>query len=195
MTLEQYERWKDFARRMVNVVLGPRRRSPSRKALRENIDFFFECRMDPDNEWERVKDWNNTEASEDEASRWPYSAMCVGSHISDLEEHFIPNYWSVVDSDSAFEKASERWCDPVAICVRAGLDIAVAPSAGVCGYSAGDIRKMYPEGVPDWVKAFFQPGEAVAMHATNIKGIYVPEVTGFDERKFDELPDEQAVWL
>lgn len=93
------------------------------------------------------------------------------------------------------EQWSEQWGGPVRCCIRAGLDVASAPSAGVCGFSAGDIRKMYPEGVPDWVKEFFQPGETVAMHPTNIAGIYVPEVTGFDSRSFDELLDRELVWL
>lgn len=194
MTLEQYERWKDFARRMVNVVIGPRRRAPSRADVLENIEFFFECRMEPD-EWQRVEDWDYTKPTEDEKARWPGSCMCVGDHITDLEAYFIPGYWGLIDEEAKYQKASTRFRDPVAICVRAGLDIAVSPSAGVCGYSAGDIRKMYPEGVPDWVKVFFKPSETVAMHPTNIEGIYVPEVTGFDERTFDEFPDEQAVWL
>ena len=80
-------------------------------------------------------------------------------------------------------------------CLRAGLDIAVEPSAGVCGFDAGDIRKMYHDGVPDWVKEFFQPGETVALHQTNIEGIDQLENKGWDARTFDELPDDQAVWL
>ena len=50
----------------------------------------------------------------------------------------------------------EQWGGPVRCCIRAGLDCASAPSAGVVGFNAGDVRRMYPEGVPDWV---FPPDE------------------------------------
>jgi hypothetical protein len=82
VTKTQYERWKDFSRRMVIIAVGPRKRAPSRQTVRENIDFFFECRMDPYDEWKRVKDWDYTESGPDERY-----AMCVSSHISDLAEH------------------------------------------------------------------------------------------------------------
>lgn len=83
----------------------------------------------------------------------------------------------------------------ISCCLRAGLDVAVSPSAGVCGFTAGDIRKMYPEGVPDWVRSFFQEGELVSLYETNIDGIFRQETHGRDDRTFEQLPDEQAVWL
>ena len=58
--------------------------------------------------------------------------------------------------DDLRDEIVERWRSPVACCVRAGLDMASAPSAGVMGFTAGDIRRMYPEGVPAWL---FPPGE------------------------------------
>jgi hypothetical protein len=61
------------------------------------------------------------------------------------------------------------------------LDCASAPSAGVIGFTAGDVRRMYPEGVPEWV---FPPDEQ--LH-------YWPggEVNGM----FVDLPDETGVVL
>jgi hypothetical protein len=55
---------------------------------------------------------------------------------------------------------------------------------------------MYPEGVPQWIKDFFDSvdGELVALHATNIDGLFYPEKTP-DTRKFDQLSDDQGVWL
>lgn len=55
-----------------------------------------------------------------------------------------------------FEQWNEQWGGPVRCCIRAGLDMASAPSAGVIGFTAGDVRRMYPEGVPDWI---FPPDE------------------------------------
>lgn len=54
------------------------------------------------------------------------------------------------------EQWDEQWGGPVHCCIRAGLDCASAPSMGVMGFTAGDVRRMYPEGVPDWV---FPPNE------------------------------------
>lgn len=191
MTPEQYERWKDFSFRMVNMAVSSRKKSPSREKVKEDIAFFFECRMDPDEEWRRVRDWDYTEDNPDE--HW--QAMSVGSHIHDLDEHFIPAYWSLPDTDAAYDQARARWCDPVACCIRAGLDVAVSPSGGVLGFTAGDIRKMYPDGVPDWVKAYFSEGELIGVDAV-IPGVgLVPSEPIADSRTFDELPDDQEVWL
>ena len=32
------------------------------------------------------------------------------------------------------------------------LDVASEPSAGVVGFTVGDLRKMYPEGIPQWIQ-------------------------------------------
>jgi hypothetical protein len=193
MTSEQYDRWKDFTLRMVNVAVGARKRAPSRADVRANIEFFFECRMEPET-WRHVRDWDRTEDWIDDAGR-KHHDYCPADHIADLAEHFIPNYWAIVNSQSRYERERERWVDPVSCCVRAGLDVAVAPSAGVCGFTAGDVRAMYPEGAPSWLKAFFAPGDVIALYPTRIEGIFIPKVTGFDNRTFDELPDAEPVWL
>jgi hypothetical protein len=46
----------------------------------------------------------------------------------------------------------EQWISPVRCCIRAGLDVASNPSRyGVVGFTIGDIRKMYPQGIPQWI--------------------------------------------
>jgi hypothetical protein len=55
-----------------------------------------------------------------------------------------------------YEQWDKQWGSPVCCCIRAGMDLASAPSAGVIGFTAGDVRAMFPEGVPDWV---FPAGE------------------------------------
>jgi len=163
MTLEQYGRWKDFAFRMVNVAVSARKRAPSRADVREQLEFFFECRIN--HLFERIQNWDSSKP--DEHGRFDY----VCDSVSDMSEYWIPNYWSICDRERAYEKAEERWCGAAQACLRAGLDVACSPSAGVTGFTAGDIRVMFPEGVPDWVKGFFKP------------------------RPFDELPDEEPIWL
>lgn len=168
MNYEQYERWKDFSFRMIDVAVSARKRSPSRAMVREQMEFFFECRMDADEEWRRVRDWDYSE--EDEYGH----IFPVCDHVSDMSEYWIPDYWSLPYEDEkpgVYDKARDRWCGPASCCIRAGLDVAVSPSAGVVGFTVGDLRKMYPEGVPDWVKEFFESDQ------------------------FDAATDNQAVWL
>lgn len=83
--------------------------------------------------------------------------------------------------DRYYEQWDEQWASPVHCCIRAGLDFASAPSAGVIGFTAGDIRRMYPEGVPDWV---FPPGEQLQYWLSD-------ELDG----TFAELPDSAVVVL
>lgn len=178
MTELQYERWKDFARRMVNVAVSARKRSPSRSHTLEIIEFFFECRMEPD-EWKRVRSWDRTESETESepGERWP---MCVGSHISDITEYHVPGYWILPEGERG-ERIIERWMGPATCCIRAGLDMASEPSAGVVGFTAGDLRRMYPEGVPEWI---FPPGERLHYWLTD-------KLNG----TFAELPDDAGIVL
>ena len=63
---------------------------------------------------------------------------------------------------------------------------------GVLGFTAGDIRRMYPEGVPDWVAH----GE---WETIDVKGVipgigFVPEPKG-DWHSFDSIADEAEIWI
>ena len=80
-----------------------------------------------------------------------------------------------------WEQWEQQWGGPVRYCIRAGLDCASAPSAGVVGFTAGDVRRMYPEGVPDWV---FPPNERLHIWLSD-------EING----TFSELPDSAGVVL
>ncbi len=75
----------------------------------------------------------------------------------------------------------DQWFGPVNCCIRAGIDFAADPSAGVLGFTAGDVRAMFPEGVPEWV---FPKGQRL-YHA------FSGEVNG----TFEELPDSAGVML
>ena len=97
------------------------------------------------------------------------------------------------DQADAFRDASrERYLSPVACCVRTGFDCAVKPSMGVLGFTAGELRRMYREGVPDWVTN----GE---WETIGVKGVipgvgFVPEPKG-DWHPFDSIADETEIWL
>lgn len=79
------------------------------------------------------------------------------------------------------EQWDEQFGGPIRCCIRAGLDCASALSAGVIGFTAGDVRAMYPEGVPDWV---FPPDERLLYWLSD-------EING----TFAELADTAGVVL
>jgi hypothetical protein len=58
---------------------------------------------------------------------------------------------------STGEPYENRFARQVNACVRAGFDLAVAPSAGVTGFTIGDLRTIFNRRLPQWVKAFFTP--------------------------------------
>lgn len=177
MTNEQYERWKDFALRMAKTCFKHRRK-PTWKEILENVNHFFDC-LDPEDipcivDWDNSNHYSETSPYYSRTHRtscWhchgskkadcPYhcedgqiydyaGSMCVGDMCCEKAEYWNPYYWT--DSDDEYEKRDEQFCSPVRCCLRAGLDMASAPSAGVMGFTAGDLRKMYPDGVPDWLK-------------------------------------------
>ena len=85
--------------------------------------------------------------------------------------------------DAHYEQWETQWGDPVRCCIRAGLDCAGKWSIGVMGFTAGDVRAMYPEGVPEWV---FSSSEKL------IVGFTDPPV---ENGTFAELPDDALVCL
>ena len=141
MTLEEYERWKDFACRMA-LHGWPRARVPKPSAERVLgwVEQWFGWAPDAAN----VTDWDHSR-----------EGPCVGDEVDDWLWEMNPYAYWPDDPPSLrkkYEAWDEKWGDRVRSCLRAGLDLAASPSAGVWGFTADDLRRMYPEGVPDWVK-------------------------------------------
>jgi hypothetical protein len=130
-----------------------------------------------------VQDWDGTEKT-----------LVVGDEVYELLEPYEP-CWErriqcetcrdgapCVPCDERILEATEQWhqqyAGPVNCCIRGGLDLIGKPSLGVGGFTVGDIRRMYPEGVPEWV---------------------FPEVMvdgdGKPVGRFEDFPDERGIWL
>lgn len=120
------------------------------------------------------------------------SSPLVCDIVSGYEESWMPDYWHG-DGGGKWERRRDRWCDPPHICVRAGLDMAMEQSGGVLGYTAGDLRRMYPEGVPEWIVP--KDEKLVVEHLAECAVGYVfagePKVDG----TFKSLPDGAGIWL
>lgn len=126
------------------------------------------------------------------ARKWIKGPL-VCNVISENEEHWMPNYWDT-ENESRWDARRDRWCGPPSSCIRAGLDMAVAPSGGVVGFTAGDIRRMYHEGVPDWIARHWDEAETIEVKAV-VPGVgFVPKVVGKSPR-FEDMADTAGVWL
>ena len=137
----------------------------------------------------------------DEAIYYSLRSLCTDRELARLDR-----YRECVDHDfsrcgyweEAYDELERRiidhWADPVACCVRAGLGAAVKGGSGmgVLGFTAGEIRKMYPDGVPEFVKN--GEWESIGVAAV-VPGVgFVPEPKG-DWHSFDSIPDEQEIWM
>lgn len=122
----------------------------------------------------------------DRMSDWEWDELRpqLRSLISESDLHWLEINEDVFDDDSPpFEQELiDEIGGPVVCCIRAGMDFAAAPSAGVIGFTAGDLRAMFPEGVPDWVKTDEKWCPA-----------FVVEHDESDCSYFDELPDDQCI--
>lgn len=198
MTPLEYTRWKDFALRMARTCYYGNRR-PTSKWIVEVVEDFFQC-FD-ESGIPCIVNWDN---STDYPVGHRYHGTDYYGHanrpygVGDMMSVFLDEYEGYAprckpcriyehpgkcrcdEIDSLFhEQWQEQWGGPIHCCIRAGLDFAANPSVGVLGFTAGDIRRMYPEGVPDWV---FPPDEKLRIFMTD-------EVNG----TFAELPDSAGV--
>lgn len=140
MTPLQYRRWYDFARRM--ALRGfPEATSARRAKVAKEVRRILWILED---EREQIQDWD----------RGP---VYVGDAVSRVLDD--DHYHERELANGEIEPRGNRFHNQVSCCVRAGLDLAAGPSAGVIGFTVGDLRRMYPLGLPAWIAGHFtEPG-------------------------------------
>ena len=155
MTPEQYENWKDFSVRMARHAF-PDATEARRAKIEQHIEGFFSWYDDDPETVSKIVDWDNGPT---------YICDAVNKNLS---EHQHYRY---------FEKTGEeverrnRFANQVSCCIRAGLDQASSPSAGVLGFTVGDLRRMYPSGIPGWVTDGFEP--AITPQTPDTTGVWL----------------------
>jgi len=157
MTKLQFRRWYGFALRMARYGFRsgklPRR---SVERVEEMIRDFFRDILD-DDKWyaehhgkgmiERIVDWDHSDDEGIDRNAILYGA---GDRVTlMLEERYNPFRYS--GPRSQYDRWDELWGNRVRCCIRAGLDLAGEPSAGVFGFTVGGLRRMYKRKIPDWI--------------------------------------------
>ncbi len=171
MTSEQFNRWRDFSLRMARACFRNARRPNATWIVGVVKEFFDEFEMDDvccivswDNS-DPYPEWHPRRALRRNGRSWE-NPICIG----DAVDYFLQplrgyapsclacrSYGVHADcrcdeiADLYHDTWDDQWGGPIRCCLRAGLDCASSPSAGVIGFTAGDVRHMYPEGVPEWV--------------------------------------------
>lgn len=141
MTPEQFDNWKDFCLRMARHGFdgATARRSAG---IEEEVNGFFSWYDRDSEDVRQIVDWDN-------------SPTYICDRVSDWtarHEHYRYNRRTGNETPRA-----NRFANQVTACLRAGLDCASSPSAGVLGFTVGDLRRMYPEGIPEWAIKDFDP--------------------------------------
>jgi hypothetical protein len=151
MTEEQFRRWATFAIRMAHRGWPHIPRKSRKLVARAVKEVLREVRHDyPLSD---VGDWDGYYRDED--GRLVDKKCIVGDAVQTTEEGFNPYYWEDGKSYRGRSSRNERWYDTywvrVNCCLRAGLDLAVSPSAGVLGFEICDLRRMYRGNIPTWI--------------------------------------------
>jgi hypothetical protein len=139
MSPKQYERW-------LRLSVGLARSGFQGITRKRRARLVFEVRNAIDwivcNGLEWFEDWDSDKGDGSVSSRldnWLYD----NGHKS---EHYRTD-----------REKGNTFSNQIACCVRAGLDVAVAPSAGVIAFDVGDLQRACRGRIPDWVRNFFHP--------------------------------------
>ena len=153
MTPLQFRRWYTFAIRMAHRG-WPRLPRSSRRKVAGLVKDFFRLLTSNDDYYrrqgqptvvERIKDWDNTDNSA--MPKNYYGRTPTGPLVCDEVSEFLYN------RKPAYDDHNNTWGIRVRCCIRAGLDLASAPSAGVVGFEIQDLARMYrgQKNIPEWV--------------------------------------------
>lgn len=163
MTTVQYSRWVRFALRMAHRG-WPRLPRKSRKKVAEMVKDFFQC-LDKDlvpriGSWDDTDECNECVANRPEAEstrNWTKLNNChcrtlVCDGVTCLLDDRNPHEYGYSDGGGyQYRRWDETWGCRVRCCIRAGLDLASEPSAGVLGFEICDLRRMYRGNIPVWI--------------------------------------------
>lgn len=177
--------WKDFALRMARVVYANNKR-PSSAWIEARINDFFDWYEDDlvnADSWDQGPVYVCDLMTSFEDEFIPHGVYTAGHDLLDadfesraaLHLGLKEGEWSddasrlaekLADEaarrvDAVNEQAQEQWENqwggPARFCVRSGIDlVGYCVGYGTLGATMGDLRAMYPEGLPDFVSDYLR---------------------------------------
>lgn len=151
MTEEQFARWRDFSTRM-----ALRGFPDATEARRTNIarwveEWFAFLTLKPPAwsswlGWEESESENRHGAADETFDRWAEELPGYSSGVA--ERYYRGRRW--------------RFLTQILCCVQAGLNMVGKPSAGVLGWTVGDLRRMYDGVIPNWINERYEADLSIA---------------------------------
>lgn len=147
MDAQQLKRWKVLSTCLAekSFKITTPRKEKLISEINEFIDSLTSCGLD------EVCDWDGDKGS-----------VYVCDEMSDF-------LW---ENRYEFNRGKGRFGTMLSACVRAGFDMAVCPSAGVTGFTVGDLRSVFDGRIPEWVADRFDDKEAL-MKANDNEGVWI----------------------
>ncbi len=162
MNQEQFDRWKQVS---LGLAKSYKDLTPTRKSnLLEEVDNCIEWVVC--NGLETVDDWDSSVTIN--GVRHSCASTRVDDFLWENRYEFERHY-----KNGNVELVRGKFGDMLSASVRAGFDMAVAPSAGVVGFSVGDLRDIFDGTIPDWIADQFGDNKAMLLSAAPSEGVWL----------------------
>lgn len=130
-----------------------------RARLTQEVQWFFCNVQDPcycgedEGLWKYFISWDESENRQDKDryGHTQYYPFLCDWFLSEFEDYCYPNGYRHVG------EREPRFAEQLHCCIRAGIDMASEQSAGVAGFTVGNLRSFFDGEVPEWVSAGFEP--------------------------------------
>ena len=155
----QYQRWQQMSLGLARSYsdLTPARKKKLMEEVEECIAWVV-C-----NGLETVEDWDSGVQHE----RYESAGTRVDTYLWDNRYEFER------ENKHGLEIVRGRFGDMLSACVRAGFDMAVAPSGGVVGFTVGDLRDVFYGEIPDWIADQFAENRLALLAAGRDEGVWL----------------------
>lgn len=160
----QCERWKQMSLGLARSYtdLTPARKKKLLAEVEECIDWVV-C-----NGLETVDDWDSgVRYGKGWHERYESASTRVDTYLWDNRYKFER------ENKHGVEVVRGRFGDMLSACVRAGFDMAVAPSGGVVGFTVGDLRDVFDGEIPDWIADQFAENKPALLAAGRDEGVWL----------------------
>jgi len=141
LNAEQYLDWMEFSCSMARHY--PHATDARRRRLAKEVDYWFEELSDQEY-WRHMIDWDNSEEMPemDHYGRTQRYDYCCDLFTESFDDHDYHHN----NPDREYKFHTQLAC-----CIRAGIDLAGKPAAGVLGFTIGDLKHIFGGVIPQWV--------------------------------------------